>query len=81
MEISQDKAIKIILVDANEVSKLCPDLPYITPPHATIKLMAIGDFPYQPCGGTHVKSTQDLRGLEVLKFKIKKDTLRVSYQA
>lgn len=32
-----------------------------------------------PCGGTHVGSTRDLKGVRVTKLKAKKGTLRVSY--
>lgn len=32
-----------------------------------------------PCGGTHVGSTGDLKGVQVTKLKAKKGTLRVSY--
>lgn len=34
-----------------------------------------------PCGGTHIRSTSELRpGVEVTKIKAKKNTLRVSYK-
>ncbi|CAM9233887.1 unnamed protein product, partial [Hapterophycus canaliculatus] len=32
-----------------------------------------------PCGGTHVRSTRELKGTRVTKVKAKKGTLRVSY--
>lgn len=32
-----------------------------------------------PCGGTHVRSTRELKGTQVTKVKAKKGTLRVSY--
>ncbi|CAN0443394.1 unnamed protein product, partial [Discosporangium mesarthrocarpum] len=32
-----------------------------------------------PCGGTHVRSTGELRGAKVTKVKAKKGCLRVSY--
>jgi alanyl-tRNA synthetase len=41
----------------------------------------IGDFPAVGCGGTHVRSLQELLDFEITKVKIKSDKLRASYQA
>lgn len=42
--------------------------------------IAIGQYPPVGCGGTHVTSTQQLAALVLTGVRVKKGTLRVSYQ-
>jgi len=44
-----------------------------------IRIVYIGNHPI-PCGGTHIKSTKELKGLRVTKVKTKKTTVKVSYE-
>lgn len=44
-----------------------------------VRMVQIGDYPAVPCGGTHVESTVDLKGLSVTTVKVKKGKLRISY--
>jgi Ser-tRNA(Ala) deacylase AlaX len=43
------------------------------------RAIRIGDFAPVPCGGTHVKSGQELVGLKITKVKHRKGRLRLSY--
>jgi len=45
-----------------------------------IKKLKIGDFESVACGGTHVKSSKELEGLNVYKIKYKKGNLKLSYK-
>jgi alanyl-tRNA synthetase len=62
-----------------ELKTLCPDLPYEIPVGKDVRIMRIGDFAYQPCGGTHIKKLSELNGLSVTKQKIKGETIRINY--
>jgi alanyl-tRNA synthetase len=44
------------------------------------RAIGIGDFKPVGCGGTHVESTAELAGLEIIGVRRKGDRLRVSYQ-
>jgi len=44
-----------------------------------IKMLQIGSFDPVACGGTHVRSSSELKGLQVTKLKMKKGNLRISY--
>lgn len=37
----------------------------------TVRTIRIGDVDYQPCGGTHVRSTAEIGGVDVLKIENK----------
>ncbi len=63
----------------DKLQTLCPNLPYNVPRDKPIRLMRIGDFPFSPCGGTHVKSLKELGGLEVTKVKIKQNIMKIYY--
>lgn len=44
-----------------------------------VRSVRIGDFPFSPCGGTHVKSLKELKGLKITRIKIKNNTMKISY--
>jgi Ser-tRNA(Ala) deacylase AlaX len=44
-----------------------------------VRVVTVADHPC-PCGGTHVKSTQQLQNLVVTKVKKKKNNVKVSYE-
>lgn len=51
---------------------------HVTQYGAASRIVTVGGVAC-PCGGTHVKSTGQLKGTVVTKIKSKKGTLRVSY--
>ncbi len=55
------------------------DLPVIIHNDAR-RLVAIGTFKPQPCGGTHLRSTGELIDLEVKRVRLKKGALKASYK-
>jgi misacylated tRNA(Ala) deacylase len=62
------------ITDADLAAK--PDLVRtmsVRPPtgSGTVRTIRIGDVDYQPCGGTHVRSTAEIGGVEVLKIENK----------
>ncbi|MBS0185613.1 MAG: hypothetical protein JSS34_04645 [Proteobacteria bacterium] len=77
--ISDDKPVRTMHIKSSQLSEICPDLPFKIPESSSVRLVSIGEYPYQPCGGTHVKGTSCLKGLSITKMKIKNMTLKVYY--
>ena len=64
----------------NELSEeIARDL-CITVQNSTPRLVQIGNYQAVACGGTHVKSLQELSGLTATKHKAKGNSLRISYR-
>ena len=66
-------------VSADKVIALFPNITYNIPNGQSIRMIRIGDFPFSPCGGTHVKSLQELQGLKITKLKNKKNIIKIQY--
>lgn len=77
--ITQDFAIHKDQMTGDKLQELCPNLPFRVPQEQTLRVIRIGDLPFSPCGGTHVKSLNELKGLKITKHKIKKNTLKIYY--
>lgn len=77
--IRQDLAIQSKYIASDELANICPNLPYSIPEGRSVRLVAIDSFDYQPCGGTHVKSLSELEGLQIIKYKIKGGSIKISY--
>lgn len=67
-------------ISSNELDDYCPNLPYSIPKNEKVRLIKIAPFPFQPCGGTHVKSSIELHGLRISKQKLNGRTLKISYE-
>lgn len=77
--IAKQYSIAAIIVSPEQFQQLCPGSSFCNS-NLPIRLVCIGEFPYQPCGGTHVKNIQELSGLIATMQKIKSNTLRITYQ-
>ena len=77
--IETNLTLKSQFISGNELSKYCPNLPYSIPEEEQIRLIRIGDYPFQPCGGTHLLHLNELKGVQLIKVKIKQDRLKISY--
>lgn len=77
--IHDNSKIVTVEVKAEELLDYCPYLDYEAEAGSKVRLTRIGDFPYLPCGGTHLSSLKELRGMKILKTKVKKGTLKVYY--
>ncbi|WP_027254146.1 alanyl-tRNA editing protein [Photobacterium halotolerans] len=73
------RPIQSIELDLAEVQSLRPLLSKFIPQSTHIRMIAIDGFTPVPCGGTHVSSTSELKGLRVTRIKRKKDRIKVSY--
>lgn len=77
--IERDCLLATDQVSDDKVKELCTNLKFNIPQDQIIRIVRIGDFPFSPCGGTHVKSLKELKGLEITHMKIKNRTLKVYY--
>lgn len=79
--ITQDQQVQSMFVTDEQFRKIGLDTPYAIPTNGvqSIRLVKIGDFSYQACGGTHIRSTSELQGLEIMKIKVKGTSLKVYY--
>ena len=71
----------LIFVTDEQFSKICSDTSYSIPTNRiqSIRLVKIGNFSYQACGGTHIRVTSELQDLEIIKIKAKCISLKVYY--
>lgn len=47
-------------------------------PNTTVRVVSVAGLPC-PCGGTHIRNTNELSGWEILGLKCKKNTVRIRY--
>ena len=66
-------------ITTEQLTTLCPNLPYSIPQGQSVRLLRIESFEYQPCGGTHINSLSELKGLQLTKHRIKGDSIKVNY--
>lgn len=77
--IMKDYCIETLEISNDKLLQFCPNINYAIPNKPSIRVMRIGEFPYQPCGGTHIKQLSELNGLTVTKYKVKSNTLKIYY--
>ena len=77
--IAQNFAVTNEYITYDEIASKCPNLPYAIPQKQLIRLVKIGLFNYQPCGGTHIQSLSELKGLQITKQKEKSDSIKIHY--
>lgn len=77
--IDQNLSVDVRFVSYDELKKMCRFVPDYLPQDKPLRISIIDGFEPIACGGTHVSSLQDLKGLEITKVRNKKGCLRVSY--
>lgn len=77
--ISENQSVKSMFVTNDQLTQICPALPYEVPKNQFIRVVRLGNFGYQPCGGTHVATLSELKECNLTKFKIKNDMLKIYY--
>ena len=78
-DIEADKSVCAAMSNFNDVSAIRPDLAPFIPRDKPTRIVRIGDYKALPCGGTHMRSTSELTGLQITRVKRKKDRLKISY--
>ena len=77
--IEQGYEVKIEMSSKEDAQKKCYVLPAQLPDNKPIRIVAVWNDMYIPCGGTHVKNISELKGLKITKVKSKKGITKVSY--
>lgn len=77
--ISENLTLENINISRDELPNYCPNLSYSIAQTENIRLIRMLPFNYQPCGGTHVKSSMELKGLSLTKQKLKGNHLKINY--
>ncbi len=78
--IEENHSIKSKWVKGKEaVANLCPQVPDYLDFSQDIRIVTVADKLGCPCAGTHIKSTNEIKGIEVKKIKCKKGITRISY--
>ena len=67
------------LEEVSSLASLIEKLPYEVPKDKPLRVAQIGESLPVPCGGTHVKNSQELKGLSVSKAKRKSGSIKISY--
>lgn len=78
--ISENLAIQTMFIAHDQISELYPKTSIDLSKNQYVRIISIGNFPFQPCGGTHVKNTSELKGLEITKYKIKNNSIKIYYE-
>lgn len=72
--------VKTRMATADELPSLC----YITPPALPkgkpIRIVAVWNDLFMPCGAPHVRNISELAGLKVTKIKCKSGSTKISYE-
>lgn len=76
--IGKDLSSKTFLVEKEAIIAL--NLPYEIQTNKPLRVHEINDYKPIPCGGTHVKSLQQIGKIIVTKVKVKGDRIKVSYE-
>lgn len=77
--ISQGYEVKIIMSSKEEAEIKCYIMPAQLPDNKPIRIVAVWNDMFMPCGGTHVKNVSDLKGLKITRVKSGKGATKISY--
>lgn len=82
--VEQDIATEIQLLDKGEADAICNrvarnfDMEQMADDNDQVRVVTVGGSS-SPCGGTHVRSTAELKNWKITGFKCKKSVVRVKY--
>ena len=77
--ISKGCEVKIEMSTKEIAKEKCYILPAELPDNKPIRIVAVWDDLFMPCGGTHVRNVSELKGLKITRVKSKKGMTKVSY--
>lgn len=72
--------VKIETSTIEDAKIKCYMLPPQMPEDKPIRIVAVWDDLYMPCGGTHVRNVSELQGMKITRVKSKKGITKISYQ-
>lgn len=78
--ITANLKLELLIISADKLAQYCPSLPYSIPSEQEIRLIRIGDYSFQPCGGTHLQYLNELKNVRLIKCNIKNERLKIKYE-
>ena len=78
--ISRNAVVKTTTLSSEAMHALVDDLPYALAEDTAHRVCHIEGFRPVPCGGTHVRTLQDISALCIKKCKRKKNRTRIHYE-
>jgi alanyl-tRNA synthetase len=79
-DISTGSTTKIFEINRDLFEKKYYKLPYAIGDDKDFRVLQIGNYKPIPCGGTHLKNTQEIGIATIKKSKVKNNVLKVSYE-
>lgn len=77
--IDQGYEVKIEMSSKEAARDKCYIMPAQLPDNKPIRIVAVYDDLFMPCGGTHVRNVSELKGLRITRVKSKKGMTKISY--
>lgn len=78
--LNESHSVDAALITPEELATRWSNIPNNLPPGKPLRVVTIGNLHPTPCGGTHLKSLNELKSVVVTKAKRQKGNLKVSYK-
>jgi len=78
--ITNNAAVKTEELSPEDITTIAEELPYELPKDKALRVCHIAGFSPIPCGGTHVRTLEDIASLEIKKCKSKKGKTKIYYE-
>lgn len=78
--ITNNAAVKTEELSPEDMTMIAEELPYELPKDKVLRVCHIEGFSPVPCGGTHVRTLEDIASLEIKKSKSKKGKTKIYYE-
>ncbi|MCW5315490.1 hypothetical protein GTQ43_17245 [Nostoc sp. KVJ3] len=78
--LNKGSSVEASLITPEELAVRWSNTPNNLPPEKPLRVVAINNLHPTPCGGTHLKSLNELKSVVVTKVKRQKGNLKISYK-
>ncbi|MFN6486354.1 MULTISPECIES: alanine--tRNA ligase-related protein [unclassified Nostoc] len=78
--LNKTTSVEASLITSEQLAARWSNIPSNLPPEKSLRVVTIGNLHPTPCGGTHLKSLNELKSVVVTKAKRQKGNLKISYK-
>ena len=78
--LTQASNVDASMITPDELTERWANIPYQLPEGKPLRVVTISGLHPTPCGGTHLKSLNELKSVIVTKIKRQKGNIKISYQ-
>ncbi|MGF1937133.1 MAG: alanine--tRNA ligase-related protein [Nostoc sp. ChiQUE02] len=78
--LNEATSVEVSLITPEKLALRWSNIPNNLPPGKPLRVVTIDNFHPTPCGGTHLKSLNELKSVIVTKVKRQKGNLKISYK-